>query len=341
LPSGAAVLAIGRRSSFWYSYLTRRLTEDALFFNWSYEEDPPMGLPLDAGDEPNRYPIQLYHSTATQNGGLAGTRVLEVGCGRGGGGSYLTRALTPASYVGLDLDTASIEFCRCRHPIPGLKFVRGDAENLPFPLEAFDAVINVESSHCYPYFDRFLAEVARVLRPGGMLLYADLRWRYECAQWEAMLGAAPRRVVSWREINAEVSRGMERNSAQWQAMADGLVPRFVRPSRHGPANPAIMRNLNNGRTQCRMYYLTKNESHGGRMDHPDDYIFYARPAEVWAVEFRNLVGDCVVEVLGTEFAARQAAELYGEGAAVLLRSSTDFHPVSDLSHPDAAPRSSA
>jgi hypothetical protein len=64
-----------------------------------------------------------------------------------------------------------------------------------------------------------------------------------------------------------------------------------------------------------------------------DYVFYARPSEVWAVEFSNLSGDRVVEVVGTEYAARQAAEQYeaaeqfGVEAAVLLCSSTDFHPV--------------
>jgi hypothetical protein len=73
----------------------------------------------------------------------------------------------------------------------------------------------------------------------------------------------------------------------------------------------------------------------------EDYVFYGPPNEVWAVAFRNLSGDSVVEVVGTEYAARQAAEHYGPDAAVLLRSSTEFHPVSDLSHPDAAPRSSA
>jgi hypothetical protein len=55
-----------------------------------------------------------------------------------------------------------------------------------------------------------------------------------------------------------------------------------------------------------------------------DYVFYARPSEVWAVEFSNLSGDRVVEVVGTEYAARQAAEQYeaaeqfGVEAAVLL-----------------------
>jgi ubiquinone/menaquinone biosynthesis C-methylase UbiE len=46
---------------------------------------------------------------------------------------------------------------------------------MPFPDASFDAVINVESSHCYPSMGRFLSEVHRVLRPRGSLLFADLR----------------------------------------------------------------------------------------------------------------------------------------------------------------------
>jgi fatty-acid O-methyltransferase len=57
----------------------------------------------------------------------------------------------------------------------GLDFVQGDAQNLHFPDQSFDAVINVEGSHIYPNFERFLGEVARVLRPGGHFLYADFR----------------------------------------------------------------------------------------------------------------------------------------------------------------------
>ncbi|SIG06667.1 Probable methyltransferase [Mycobacteroides abscessus subsp. abscessus] len=93
--------------------------------------------------------------------------MLEVGCGHGGGASYLVRALQPASYTGMDLNPDGISFCRRRHDLPGLEFVQGDAEDLPFPDESFDAVINVESSHLYPHFPVFLTEVARVLRPGG------------------------------------------------------------------------------------------------------------------------------------------------------------------------------
>jgi ubiquinone/menaquinone biosynthesis C-methylase UbiE len=242
-----------------YPYVTSRVGDDVLFLNWSYEEDPPMALPLDAADEPNRYPIQLYHRTATQASELVGKRVLEVGCGHGGGASYLTRALGPASYVGLDLNPAGIEFCRRRHQVPRLEFVHGNAENLPFPPESFDAVINIESSHCYPHFDRFLGEVGRVLRPGGVFLYADTRVWFDCARWEAALAGAPGlRVVSWRDIDAEVLRGMKLNSARMAAVMDRVLPGFWRRvARKRAWESKIYRNLEVGRVLYRMYCLAR------------------------------------------------------------------------------------
>ena len=72
--------------------------------------------------------------------------------------------------------------------MPGLDFVHGDAENLPFPDESFDAVINVEASHIYPHFDRFLSEVKRVLRPGGHFLHVDFRNRDNFPSWESDSG---------------------------------------------------------------------------------------------------------------------------------------------------------
>jgi SAM-dependent methyltransferase len=190
-------------------YHTRyRRDDDVVFLNAGYEEDPPMAIPLVASDEPKRYSIQLYHRVATQVD-LSGKQVLEVGCGHGGGASYLMRTLHPASYTGLDLNPAGIAFCRERHNAPGLEFVQGDAENLPFPDQSFDAVINIESSHCYPRFPRFLAEVARVLRPGGHFLYADLRPRVRIAEWEAALADAPIRLLSQTDIKTQVLRVLD------------------------------------------------------------------------------------------------------------------------------------
>lgn len=247
----------GMQKSF-YAYVSRRADDDVLFMNWAYEEDPPMRLSLSADDEPNRYPIQLYHATAMQNGELADKKVLEVGCGRGGGASYISRALRPSSYTGLDLSKTGIAFCRRRHQQTGLQFVQGHAEKLPFPGESFDAVINIESSHCYPNFDRFLGEVARVLRPGGTFLHADVRQYFQCDRWHEALANSGMQIVACRDIRDEVLRGMELNCAAWIAVWETLVPRLLRKVAQAPIpGDRIYSDVESGMQKYRMYCLVK------------------------------------------------------------------------------------
>lgn len=225
------LFAIGRVRKaiwkLWYPFLTRRLRqEEVLFLNYAFETEPPPGLPLTADDEPNRTCIQLYHHVATQVD-LRGKKVLEVSCGHGGGASYLTRTLQPAAYTGIDLNRTGIVFCRQRHVVEGLDFLEGDAQHLMFADHTFDTVINVEASHCYPDFPRFLAEVARVLRPGGHFLYADFRFREGLADWEKALAGAPLQLVQTRVINAEVLRGMDANSARSESLIVRHLPEFL------------------------------------------------------------------------------------------------------------------
>ena len=209
---------------FWYPFLTRRLQhEDILFLNYAFETGPPLALPLDPADEPNRGCIQLYHHVATQVD-WRGKKVLEVSCGHGGGASYLSRTLQPAQYTALDLNRAGIAYCRQRHAVAGLDFLEGDAQNLMFADRTFDIVLNVEASHCYPDFPCFLAGVARVLRPGGHFLYADFRFGDGLAEWEQALAAAPLQRVHSRVINAEVLRGMDLNSARSQSLIVRHLP---------------------------------------------------------------------------------------------------------------------
>ena len=232
----------------YYPFITRTSGDDLEFMNWGYEEDPPMTLPLEGSDEPNRFPIQLYHRTATQVD-LKGKKVLEVSCGHGGGASYLVRTLGPASYTGLDLNAAGVDSCRKRHQLRGLDFVQGNAESLPFPDQSFDAVINIEASHLYPQFPRFLAEVARVLRPGGHFLYADVRQGDGVAKWNEDLGDAPMRLISEKVINGEVARAVEKNVPQLFKMMSRVTPAFFVDKLKGE----LGRKLSNGKFSYRMY----------------------------------------------------------------------------------------
>ena len=221
---GAIRKAIWR---LWYPYLTRRLRgESVLFLNYAFETDPPDAIPLEPEDEPDRYCIQLYHHVASQVK-LQGKEVLEVSCGHGGGASWIARSMTPARYTGLDLNPSGVRFCLSRHQVPGLDFLQGDAQSLPFPEGSLDAVINVEASHCYPDFPGVLDEVARVLRPGGHLLYADFRFREQLADWEDAIARSPLEVVATRNIRDEVLRGMDRNAERHVALVHQRLPWFL------------------------------------------------------------------------------------------------------------------
>jgi ubiquinone/menaquinone biosynthesis C-methylase UbiE len=248
-------------NKYWYPFITRRWNkDDVTLLNWGYEEDPPMNLPL--GDEPerNRYCIQLYHRTATQ-ADISGKQVLEVSSGHGGGAAYLVRTLHPASYTGLDFNPDGVKFAKERHNLPGLDFVQGNAESMPFPDDSFDAVINVEASHAYPHFDRFLPELTRVLRPGGHFLYADFRGFLEYDAWDAALAALPMRMVSKREINAEVLRGMEKNSARYLDLVARHVPAVLQSFGRlfsGAPGTLMYKELQRGRLSYRMYHFIKD-----------------------------------------------------------------------------------
>lgn len=244
----------------WYPYLTRRLRgEEVLFLNYAFETAPPLALPLAPADEPNRACIQLYHHVATQVD-LRGKKVLEVSCGHGGGASYLTRTLQPAHYTGLDLNRTGIAFCRQRHPLGTLDFLEGDAQNLMFADHTFDAVINVEASHCYPDFPRFLGEVSRVLRPGGHFLYADFRFRDGLADWEKAIAAAPLRLERSGVINTEVLRGMDANSARSLALITRHLPKFLHALGRdfaGVAGSRVYQALQDGSLSYRSYCFVK------------------------------------------------------------------------------------
>jgi ubiquinone/menaquinone biosynthesis C-methylase UbiE len=247
---------------YFYPFVTHGLgADEMLFLSVGYEEDPPMALPLAASDEPDRFCIHLYHRTATQVD-LSGKRVLEVSCGHGGGASYLVRTLCPASYTGLDLNPAGIEFCRKRHNLPGQDFVHGNAENLPFADQSFDAVLNVEASHLYSRFPRFLTEVERVLRPGGHFLYTDFRPRHRLAKWEAELADAPMRLISERVIDAQIVRGMEQKRQQSQELSSRHPPAFlarlVRNYLEVWTDSRFSRYLQRGAFSYRMYCFAKD-----------------------------------------------------------------------------------
>ncbi|WP_454085409.1 class I SAM-dependent methyltransferase [Georgenia sp. Marseille-Q6866] len=197
------------------------------FMNYGYAPlDGEEPLALEPADEPDRMCIQLYDHV-TRDADLRGADVLEVGCGRGGGSSFLARYRAPRTTTGVDLSRAAVALCRRHRHAPGLTFVQGDALDLPFPDESFDVVVNVESSHCYPSVEAFLAEAYRVLRPGGSLLFADFRGREEMVELQATLRDGPLEVVELHDITANACAALELDDDRRRALLDAWIPRPV------------------------------------------------------------------------------------------------------------------
>jgi SAM-dependent methyltransferase len=193
--------------------------------NYGYAPIPAApSLPLEPAEEPERFGLQLYLFTASAVP-LQGARVLEVGCGRGGGAAYLQRALRPATMTAIDFSENAVRLCQQRYPEPGLEFRVGNAERLPFPAASFDAVVNVESSHCYGSIEAFLREVQRVLKPGGHFLYADFRDRDKLDLWRAQLRATGMQIVRETNITANVLAALDADHERRLALIQKLIPK--------------------------------------------------------------------------------------------------------------------
>lgn len=137
----------------------RRIAERAeAVWNW----DSPAG----------RHRAERRARLFVEHGGLRpGVRALELGCGTG---VFLELvAASGASIAGIDLSSDLL--ARARRRLFGranLALLRGNAEQMPFPDGAFDAVYGSSILH-HLSLERSLAESFRLLRPGGRVVFAE------------------------------------------------------------------------------------------------------------------------------------------------------------------------
>jgi ubiquinone/menaquinone biosynthesis C-methylase UbiE len=106
-------------------------------------------------------------------GGLSdGDRVLDVGCGTGSLTFTLPEIANVAGVTGIDLTGPFVEFARARNADPRVSFQRGDARVLPFEDNSFDRAFSMLVLQFIPDAARAVAEMHRVVRPGGTVTAA-------------------------------------------------------------------------------------------------------------------------------------------------------------------------
>ncbi len=115
-------------------------------------------------------------------------RVLDVGCGRGLMLIGAAKRLTSGTAAGIDLwqaedlsgnrPEATLENARLEGVAERVEVVTGDMRKIPFPDGSFDTVLSMMAIHniySAPGRDTAIAEICRVLKPGGTVLIVDIR----------------------------------------------------------------------------------------------------------------------------------------------------------------------
>ncbi len=108
----------------------------------------------------------------------AKARVLELGAGQGFGAAYLSRRLSEAQVYSVDITMECLKPDQLDTGPHRPLFIRASAPYLPLKGASMDAVFAVMTFHCLPEPQRVVQEAARVLKPGGWFIMADVDGRH-------------------------------------------------------------------------------------------------------------------------------------------------------------------
>ncbi len=170
----------GSNLPYWDSYLRQlaaaELPSDvrALHSHYGCWDNPSWSnrVPEDYGRAAER-----MCDKAIQAAGIAdGQRVLDVGCGLGATIQRLNQQYGRMELFGLNIDSRQLAIARqvCQPRVDNqVRLIQGDAVRLPLAASAFDVVLALECSMHFASRTQFLAEAARVLRPGGRLALCE------------------------------------------------------------------------------------------------------------------------------------------------------------------------
>jgi ubiquinone/menaquinone biosynthesis C-methylase UbiE len=114
-------------------------------------------------------------------------RWIDIGCGNGAFTQLLAERCAPVAIEGVDPSEGQLVFARERLATPVAQFRQGDAMALPYPNDSFDAAVMALVVFFIPDPARGVAEMARVVRPGGLAA---------AYVWDIVSGGGPSEAVT-------------------------------------------------------------------------------------------------------------------------------------------------
>ena len=131
-------------------------------------------------------------------------RILDIGCAAGGDIPELRAR--GFSVVGVDISPRMLEFARSRFASdPQVTFCLADADRLPFLDQSMDHVICLGVFEFLPNYRAAVQEIHRVLRPGGLAIFAIPSRISQCELGERLAGVSV--VPLWRAVKRLTRRG--------------------------------------------------------------------------------------------------------------------------------------
>lgn len=170
------------------------------------------------GDDPRDFVLQAVTAARPR-------RVLEVGGGEGELAERIVQALG-VELVGVDQSGAMVAEQRAR----GIDARVGDVQELPFGNDEFDVAVAAWMLYHVPDLDRGLAELARVLEPGGVLVAVTnsvehLHELWELAQRATRIGQFTFRSDNGEEVLRRHFAAVERRDATGSVVMDDATIR--------------------------------------------------------------------------------------------------------------------
>ena len=230
------------------------------FMNYGFTDGDE--LQLSPEDEGDRLFIQLYNMNI-RDVEIKGKEVLEIGSGRGGGASWISRKYNPKSLIAVDYSQEAIRLSQeWFSDQSNLEFRVGNAQQLPLPDQSFDIVYNVESSHCYADIPAFISEVFRVLRSGGKFCWTDMRDKKAMEKMHQNFVQAGFTIESCTDVTENVVSALDIIDEGRREMIRQSAPPSLRRSLEtfgGVPGTPIYEALKSGRIQYFRYLLCKPE----------------------------------------------------------------------------------
>jgi ubiquinone/menaquinone biosynthesis C-methylase UbiE len=136
-----------------------------------------------------------------------------VGCGSGAFSELIVERAAPAAVEGIDPSEPQLTFARSRAAARMAQFRQGDAMALPFPDGAFDAAVMALVVFFVPEPSKGVAEMARVVRPGGIVASYT---------WDILNGGFPNEPLmdAMRETGRAASLPPSANASRMQALME-------------------------------------------------------------------------------------------------------------------------